>query len=81
MVEVQAGFEVAPKQEGSSASISFSSASLISAFEGGPAFDLVAPEISSGSVGLASAAELVVVERVTGMSRMSISGATVPWLI
>ena len=49
-----------------------SSASLISAFEGGPAFDLVASVISSGSVGLASAAELVaVVQRVTGKSRMS----------
>ena len=42
------GFEVAPKQEGSSASVSSSSASLISAFEGIPDFNL----------GLASAHDL-----------------------
>ena len=65
-------FEKAPKQEGSSASFSSSSASLISAFEREAAFDLLPSELSSGSVGLASAAELVVVvQRVTGKSGMS----------
>ena len=63
-------FEEAPKQEGSSASVSSSSISLISAFEREAAFDLLPSEISSGFVGLASAAELVVVERVTGKSGM-----------